>query len=131
MTRALFALLFLTVAVNAKPHYAQAVDQETGYFLSSQQRPDRPHTGEWSNDSCCGPADAYEADDFEQQGPNFYAIITRGDETFPVGTKVLIPPEKIIPHAMPPNTTGHGWVWLTGGSPTSVAVFCYVPPTGV
>ena len=135
MKRLAFAVgsaLICFVAAYAKPHYAEAVDPETGYFLSHQQRPDhydpnRPY--EWSIDSCCGPADAYEADDFVQEGPDFYAIVTRGDEDFPAGTKVLIPPEKIIPHAEPPNKTGHGWVWMTKNPhPT---VFCYIPPAGV
>jgi len=95
--------------------------------------------------SCCGRADAYEADDFET-GPDgtTIAILTCNGEhscdypcdltaysestcsrvTRAPGTRFVVPSAKIQPN--PPNPTGHGWVFLDGRG----SVFCYCPPTG-
>jgi hypothetical protein len=88
--------------------------------------------------SCCGEADAYEADDFDTDpAGNLYAILTCNDpeNCEPVagkvprqpGTRVQIPPERILGRD-PPNRTGHGWVFI---APTEDEhVYCYSFPGG-
>ena len=45
--------------------------------------------------SCCGEADAFEADNFEVQGDNYVAVITDGKGIIPNGTRVLVPNHKL------------------------------------
>lgn len=83
--------------------------------------------------SCCGEADAYEADDFDVVNGELFAIITdeRGDE-FPdgttrphiePGTRIMIP-HQIMVKPEQGNPTGHGWVFI------GREVYCYVSPGG-
>ena len=75
--------------------------------------------------SCCGEADAYEADNFEVKGDQYVAIITDGKGVIPNGTRVPVPNQKMKWDAG--NPTGHGILFLgTGGQ-----VYCYVTPGGV
>ena len=80
--------------------------------------------------SCCGASDAYWADATEE-GPNgtIIAIITdtRDDEPLarqhiPIGTKIVVPPEKIRRPASA-NPTGHTLIFIGAGT----TVFCYEP----
>jgi hypothetical protein len=82
--------------------------------------------------SCCGEADAYWADTFEEQDGKYVAVITDDRLDAPlhrphrdVGTRVVIPNHKIKFNEG--NPTGHGVLFLSG----SGEVYCYVPPGGV
>ena len=44
--------------------------------------------------SCCGEADAYEADIFEAEGGHYVAVITDGKGEIPNGTKIPVPNHK-------------------------------------
>lgn len=96
------------------------VDPDTRAWIKSLHRPDL-YDGKTS--SCCGEGDAYEADVGEvgDDGKN-YAIITntRGNP-LPVGTKLLVPPEKV--QNKEGNPTNHVIVFAS----ESGAVFCYIP----
>lgn len=88
-------------------------------------RPDFPSM------SCCGEADGYEADMFEEWQGNYVAIITgqgpphQYKPYIEPGTKIVVPREKMKWDAG--NPTGHGILFLgTDGN-----VFCYVVPGGV
>jgi hypothetical protein len=89
--------------------------------------------------SCCGEADAYEADDIwvDKAGAS-WAVLTCNDQRncqeikgkIPraPGEKFRIPPERVLLKDHPHNDTGHGWVWIsttsveTDGLPT---VLCW------
>lgn len=85
--------------------------------------------------SCCGEADAYEADDFVIDGDHYVAIVTdERPDTFASGntrphiepgTRIIIPNQKMKFDAG--NPTGHGWVFIGGGG----QLYCYVTPGGV
>ena len=90
-------------------------------WISKLKMPDNPLM------SCCGEADAYEADlgETDEAGHN-YAIITgtRGNP-LPVGTKLLVPPEKI--QNRQGNPSGHVIVFTNENK----NVFCFVPNGGM
>jgi hypothetical protein len=88
-------------------------------WFQSLTQPDNPYM------SCCGEADAYEADDFAQEDGHYVAIITKGDEKFPEGTRVVIPDNKI--KFDKGNPTGHGIVFLGYDG----RVYCYITPGGI
>lgn len=75
--------------------------------------------------SCCGEADAYEADIFEVDGGHYVAIITNGKGEIPNGTKIPVPNPKIKWDAG--NPTGHGIIFLG----IQGQVYCYIAPGGV
>jgi hypothetical protein len=75
--------------------------------------------------SCCGEADAYEADSFEVKGDQYVAIITDGKGVIPNGTRVPVPNEKMKWDEG--NPTGHGILFIGAGG----QVYCYVTPGGV
>jgi hypothetical protein len=83
-------------------------------------QPDHPET------SCCGEADAYEADAFEVEGDHYVAIITahRAVTNIPVGTRIPVPNHKMKWDSG--NPTGHGIIFV--GSQGQV--FCFVTPGG-
>jgi hypothetical protein len=87
-------------------------------WFQSLMQPDNP------NMSCCGEADAYEADTFEIEGDHYVAVITDGKGVIPAGTRIKIPNQKMKWDKG--NPTGHGIVFIgTGGQ-----VYCYVTPGG-
>lgn len=99
------------------------------HWFQSLMQPDNPAV------SCCGEADAYEADNFEVDGDRYVAIVTdeRGD-LFPngvtrphiaPGTRIVVPREKLKWDAG--NPTGHGYIFIGG----SGVIYCYVTPGGV
>src|SRR5436190_1615490 len=45
--------------------------------------------------SCCGEADAFEADNFETRGDQYVAIITNGKGAIAEGTRILVPNNKM------------------------------------
>lgn len=88
-------------------------------WFQSLMQPDNPYV------SCCGEADAFEADTFEVEGDHYVAIITDGKGVMPEGTRIAVPNEKMKWDAG--NPTGHGIIFI--GS--SGQVYCYVAPGGV
>jgi hypothetical protein len=75
--------------------------------------------------SCCGEADAYEADTFEVDGDHYIAIITDGKGALPNGTRLQVPNTKMKWNAG--NPTGHGILFIGPGQ----KIYCYVTPSGV
>lgn len=118
------ALLALSLCL---PAAAQARDNwqwgdmplATRQWFQSLMQPDAPTV------SCCGEADAYEADTFEVAGDHYVAIITDGHGILPNGTRINVPNAKMKWDKG--NPTGHGIIFIgTGG-----ALYCYVAPSGV
>jgi hypothetical protein len=116
--------------------WAQATPERQQFFQRAM-RPDLRSADGTMASPCCGEADAYEADEFDTEDGKLYAVLTCNDPAncapvedktlLPVGTRILIPPEKILPPHQPDNRTGHGWVFLASNS---VWVFCYAFPGG-
>jgi hypothetical protein len=75
--------------------------------------------------SCCGEADAFEADTFEADGDHYVAIITDGKGMIPNGSKFTVPNDKM--KWDDGNPTGHGILFIGNGG----QVYCYVTPGGV
>ena len=88
-------------------------------WFQSLMQPDNPYV------SCCGEADAFEADDFEIEGDHYVAIITNGKGVIPSGTRIAVPNHKMKWDRG--NPTGHGIIFI--GSQGQV--YCYVTPSGV
>lgn len=126
MRFALAVLLALTSLAYAKNYdHDDATPDDVRKWYASVMMPDHPEV------SCCGEADAYWADSFEVEGDHYVAIITDerkipGRYDLPVGTKVVIPNEK-LPDGHYGNPTGHGVVFMS----TTQSVYCYFPTGGV
>jgi hypothetical protein len=75
--------------------------------------------------SCCGEADAYEADIFEVDGDHYIAIITDGKGDIPNGTRIPVPNQKLKWDEG--NPTGHGIIFIG----PEKQIYCYVTPGGV
>lgn len=125
---------------------------EDSHAITKYNQPDSyGDTEGGSPTNCCGEADAYWADEFERNEDGEYvAVVTdpRDDKEFrrepegaarihvPIGTRVVIPQRKLITFPQqPPNTTGHGWVWLSpytdeNNNVVSWNVICYLAPQG-
>jgi hypothetical protein len=98
-------------------------------WFQSLMQPDNPSM------SCCGEADAYEADLFETEGDHYVAVITdTRRDTFPngafrphipPGTRIAVPNSKMKWDQG--NPTIHGYIFI--GS--SGQLYCYVAPGGV
>jgi hypothetical protein len=58
-------------------------------WFQSLMQPDNPYQ------SCCGEADAFEADNFEISGDQYVAIITNGKGIIPDGTRIPVPNQKV------------------------------------
>jgi hypothetical protein len=89
-------------------------------WFQSLMQPDNPSV------SCCGEADAFEADTFEVEGDHYVAVITDGKGMVANGTRVPVPNSKMKWDAG--NPTGHGILFLQVGT---LNVYCYVAPGGV
>jgi hypothetical protein len=74
--------------------------------------------------SCCGEADAYEADDtWTDEKGNTWAVLTCNDPddcrevpnkiTRKPGERFRVPPERVLLKDRPRNDTNHGWVWIS------------------
>jgi hypothetical protein len=87
-------------------------------WFQSLMQPDNPQI------SCCGEADAYEADTFEVDGDHYVAIITDGKGVLAPGTRIEVPNQKMKWDQG--NPTGHGIVFIG----TKGQVYCYVTPGG-
>ena len=97
-------------------------------------------SGETYHANCCGEADAYEADDvFVDAEGNTWAVLTcndpddckevQGKEIRQPGTKIKVPPDRVLLNYEPTNLTGHGWIYLSPNSGDTPAVYCWSAPT--
>jgi len=105
------------------PEWENSPPQVRQWF-QNLRRPDQPQL------SCCGEADSYEADLYEQDGDSYIAIITGqgpavDKPVIPAGTKLRVPNSKIKWDKG--NPTGHGIIFVGG----NFAIICYVPPAGI
>jgi hypothetical protein len=98
--------------------WADVPENVRQWFQSLKQR-DHPRQ------SCCGEADAFEADGFEVEGDHYVAIITDGKGMIPSGTRIPVPNQKMKWDAG--NPTGHGIIFI---GPRR-QVYCYVTPGGL
>jgi hypothetical protein len=92
--------------------------QSIRQWFQSLMQPDNPAV------SCCGEADAFEADSFEVEGDHYVAIITDGHGIIPNGTHIAVPNKKMKWDKG--NPTGHGIIFI-GSNGT---LYCYVTPGG-
>jgi hypothetical protein len=95
---------------NSPPHVRE--------WFQSLRQPDHPRV------SCCGEADAFEADTFETEGDHYVAIITDGKGVIPNGTRISVPNTKI--KFDKGNPTGHGIIFIGDRG----QLYCYVTPGG-
>jgi hypothetical protein len=86
-------------------------------WFQGLMQPDNPSM------SCCGEADAFEADSFEVEGDHYVAIITDGRGTIANGTRIQVPNQKMKWDKG--NPTGHG-IMDSGRQ-----IYCYIAPGGV
>lgn len=124
--------LALTVPAAAFDH---GFDHETerSKFFEQLKRPD------FYPESCCGKADAYEADIYQRNPDGSYEVtITDGSaiqypdgkhrEYIATGTTVTVPKAKINPPIETQfNPTGHAWLFMSVYSAEPGAVFCFAP----
>jgi len=89
------------------------------HWFQSLKQPDHPRL------SCCGEADAFEADNFEIEGDHYVAVITNGKGVISSGTRIPVPNQKMKWDAG--NPTGHGIIFI---GPRG-QVYCYVTPSGL
>ena len=118
--RIVLALVALTLPVAARDN-GQWENQPTHWrpWFQRLMQPDNPVM------SCCGEADAFEADSFEVQGDQYVAIITNGKGVIPEGTKIPVPNNKL--KWDDGNPTGHGIIFIGNAG----QVYCYVTPSGI
>ena len=117
-TAALLAALDVTVHARDNGQWGDQPANIRQWFQSLMQ-PDNPVM------SCCGEADAFEADTFEVDGDRYVAIITDGKGVLPLGTRIPVPNQKMKWDAG--NPTGHGIIFI---GPRR-QVYCYVTPGGL
>ncbi len=119
----LAAMWALSITANATardgPQWADQ-DPRIKEWFENLKQPDHPRQ------SCCGEADAYEADRFEVEGDHYVAIVTghRAATDIPIGARIPVPNQKMKFDAG--NPTGHGIIFIG----TRGQVFCYVTPAG-
>jgi len=87
-------------------------------WFKNLMQPDNPYV------SCCGEADAFEADTFEVKDDHYIAIITDGKGIIANGTRISVPNAKMKWNSG--NPTGHGIIFMSG----SGQLYCYVTPGG-
>ena len=110
--------LFISAQARDNGQWSDSPLQVRRWFQELMQ-PDHPSV------SCCGEADAFEADTFEVDGDHYVAVITDGKGIIPNGTKITVPNEKMKWDAG--NPTGHGILFLGRG----YTPICYFTPGGV
>jgi len=88
-------------------------------WFQSLMQPDNPYM------TCCGEADAFEADNFEVEDDHYVAIITDGKGVIPNGTRIEVPNQKMKWDRG--NPTGHGFIFIGAQG----QIYCYVTPGGV
>jgi hypothetical protein len=120
MVRVMIMLALLSIPAIARDN-GQWENQPTSVrrWFQELMQPDDPYV------SCCGEADAFEADKFEVSGDRYVAIITNGKGIIPNGTRIPVPNQKLKWDQG--NPTGHGIIFIGAGG----QVYCYVTPGGV
>jgi hypothetical protein len=78
--------------------------------------------------SCCGSGDAYGVSYDVENGQVVATIVDQRGNPLPLGTKVVIPPNKVNKD---PNPTGEAIAFLQGIKGERVIVWCFVPAGGV
>ena len=123
-------LLFLAISLsrsNARDlGQWRNLDPKISAWFKRQMQTDNPTV------SCCGKADAYDANEFVMDGAQYFAIITdtRDDVPLmrlhiPTGTRIYIPPHKMKRNNDDPNPTGNGLVFIG----PRWQVWCYFSPS--
>ena len=117
--RIAFIMLALSVPAVARDdgQWANSPANVREWFQSLKQ-PDHPRL------SCCGEADAFEADTFEVESDHYVAVITDGKGVIPNGTHISVPNAKVKWDRG--NPTGHGIIFIGSGG----QIYCYVTPGG-
>lgn len=128
-------ILFAPYARGAEPSQYQNKPPAVREWFQKLMQPDNP------SQSCCGEADAFEADTFEVADDHYVAIITDGKGILPSGTRIAVPNSKMKWDQG--NPTGHGIIFLSGeidrpGEGNMYVnvngkiriLYCYVAPTG-
>lgn len=135
MKQFLSLMLAFSLSFCGHPAFAEkGYDREsprTQWFETLMQ-PDNPTA------KCCGKADGYEADIYQNNGNGTWTVeITNGREMkwpdgtvrpgIPDGTKFIIPSEKVNP-PVDGNPTGHAWLFLKIDPNTNqvVKIYCFV-----
>jgi hypothetical protein len=114
-----FSLAHAEESYSLNPHNSPVISR----WFQEQRQPD---TGV----SCCGEAEAFEADLFEtDKDGGFFAIITDRRGSLRNGTRIAIPEWK-LPTQSTTNPTGHGIVFLNINEEGSIIVYCYIFPSG-
>jgi hypothetical protein len=120
MFRIFIALVALTLPAAARDNGQW--ENQPAYlrqWFQKLMQPDNPVM------SCCGEADAFEADSFEVRDDQYVAIITNGKGVLPEGTRIPVPNNKMKWDEG--NPTGHGIIFIGSAG----QVYCYVTPGGV
>jgi hypothetical protein len=122
------AVLFMLLPASARDNGQwENTDPVISQWFQGLRRPDYPQS------PCCGEADAYWADGVEIKDGQVIAIITDtrldeplGREHVPVGTRFVVPPEKLKWDRG--NPTGHIIIFLNS---IDRVVYCYITGTGI
>lgn len=137
MKRSILMLAFLASCAQPLPardsgQWSEASPERSAWFESLMQ----PDTLSFTKPrSCCGDADAYEADLFEvDSAGDIIAIVTdgtgndHGKITIPDGTRIMVPAKKVVTgDQAKTNPTGHGWVFVRFDEDgDSESVYCFV-----
>lgn len=117
MIRAAIMTLLLLSPIRDDGRWANNPSNVRQWFNSLMQ-PDNPSV------SCCGEADAVEADTFETEGDHYVAVITDGRGIVANGTRISVPNIKM--KFDKGNPTGHGILFLN----SQHQPLCYVTPGG-
>jgi hypothetical protein len=120
MFRIIFVLVTLTLPAVARDN-GQWGNQPAylRQWFQKLMQPDNPAA------SCCGEADAFDADSYEAVDDHYVAIITNGKGIIPEGTRIFVPNNKMKWDEG--NPTGHGIIFIGAQR----QVYCYVTPGGV
>jgi hypothetical protein len=116
---ALLALVVCAPAVARDNGQWENTPANVRQWFQQLRQPDNPRV------SCCGEADAFEADSFEVDGDHYVAVITDGKGVIPNGSKFAVPNYKM--KWDDGNPTGHGIIFIGSHG----QIFCYVAPGGV
>jgi hypothetical protein len=82
------------------------------------------------DNSCCGDADVYYADEYSvnrETGEILATITDNRGHSIAIGTRILVPKHVVNSD---PNMTNHTLIFL-GGTTANPVVFCFLPAEGV
>ena len=113
---AAFAALMVAPVLARDNGQWEGSDPNIRQWFQALRQPDHPRL------SCCGEADAFEADNFEIEGDHYVAVITDGKGIFPNGTRIPVPNGKMKWDSG--NPTGHGIIFIGDRG----QIYCYITP---